>query len=86
MTAQWAEYRGPRSHLSAPNLDFGARDVSILVRALLGFLVLLLLVILLITTAYYYFFYYYDHCAVVVDYLLEEYYYYLLLPYLLQLF
>ena len=78
--------RPPFAPEPAPNLDFGARDVSILVRALLGFLVLLLLVILLITTAYYYFFYYYDHCVVVVDYLLEEYYHYLLLPYLLQLF
>ena len=51
----------------APRLDFGARDLSILVRDLL---VLLLRVVLLITTAYYYYFYYSDHCVVVVDYLL----------------
>ena len=75
--------RPPFAPEPAPRLDFGARDVLILVRNLL---VLLLLVILLIANAYYYYFYYYDHCVVVVDYLLEEHYDYLLLPYLLQLF
>ena len=59
--------RPPFAPEPAPRLDFGARDLSILVRDLL---VLLLRVVLLITTAYYYYFYYSDHCVVVVDYLL----------------
>ena len=59
----------PAAPVRTSRLNFGARDVSILVRDLL---VLLSVNLAFITAAYFYYFYYYDRCVVLVDYMIAH--------------